>query len=184
MVRHLIELHGGTVHVESAGKGCGAKFSVRLPAVGARTDRAEGVSPVDPGPSTALLGLRLLFVEDDKDSREMVAFALERHGAIVASATTVDEAVRLVDEFQPDLLLSDIGLPEADGYALLRLLHSRGRRIPAIALTAYTRPEDRQSALSAGYWRHIGKPVDIPDLVTAISAVAGMDRGIGNTREH
>ena len=79
-----------------------------------------------------------------------------------------------IDAFRPDLILSDIGLPEEDGYALMRAIRSRGRQIPAIALTAYTRPEDKQTALAAGYWHHMAKPIDVTELVTTISAVAAM----------
>jgi signal transduction histidine kinase len=177
IVRHLVELHGGSVAVSSPGLGQGATFTVRLPALRPPVEATRGAR--DGGaqmPGVVLLGLRVLFVEGDAASRESTALALEQHGAIVASAATVGEAVRLLDEFQPDLLLSDIGLPEEDGYALLELLQERGRRIPAIALTAYVRPDERASALSAGYWHHIGKPVDIGELVTTISAIPEIQR--------
>jgi signal transduction histidine kinase len=171
IVRHLVELHGGTVHATSAGIGHGATFTVRLPRPG--TKIGEVAAPRTTG-APALLGLRVLFVEDDEDTRQMVGYALEHYGAIVAPVASVREAMDRLEDFHPDLVLSDIGLPEADGYELMRLIRARGRRIPSIALTAYARAEDRQAALSAGYWHHIGKPVDIGELVTTMSAVAGM----------
>jgi signal transduction histidine kinase/ActR/RegA family two-component response regulator len=173
IVRQLVELHGGAVEATSAGLGQGATFTVRLPAVGGAT--ALSALPATTA-STRLLGVRVLFVEDDEDTRQMVASALERYGAIVEPVSSVRAAMERLDGFRPDLLLSDIGLPEEDGYELMRLVRSQGRRIPSIALTAYTRPEDRQTALSAGYWHHVGKPVDIGELVTTISTVATMKR--------
>jgi len=170
IVRHLVELHGGTVEATSAGAGKGATFTVRLPAVG-RTDRLDTPART---PATPLLGVRVLFVEDDDDTRQMVAVALEQYGALVEAVDSVRAAMDRLDEFDPDLLLSDIGLPQQDGYELMRLIRSSGRRLPSIALTAYARPEDRQTALSAGYWHHVGKPVDMADLVTTISTVATM----------
>ena len=173
IVRHLVELHGGAVDAASAGPGQGATFTVRLP----RPDavRRSDVVPAKSA-STPLLGVRVLFVEDDEDTREMVAYAIEQYGAIVEAVPSVRAAMDRLDAFNPDLLLSDIGLPEEDGYDLVRMIRSQGRRLPSIALTAYTRPEDRQTALSAGYWHHVGKPVDIAELVSTITAVATMSR--------
>ena len=173
IVRHLVELHGGAVEAASAGPGQGSTFTVRLPRPDAAR-RAEAL-PARTA-STPLLGVRVLFVEDDEDTRDMVTFAIGQYGAIVEAVASVREALDRLDAFQPDLLLSDIGLPEEDGYELMRLLRSQGRRIPSIALTAYARAEDRQSALSAGYWHHVGKPVDIAELVSTISTVATMTR--------
>jgi CheY-like chemotaxis protein len=112
-----------------------------------------------------------MYVEDDEDTRHMVVYALEQYGAIVTAVASVRAALDLLDDVAPDLVLSDIGLPERDGYELMRMLRLRGRPIPAIALTAYATPDDRQAALSAGYWHHVGKPVDIGELVTAMSTV-------------
>ena len=177
IVRHLVELHGGAVEATSKGRGCGATFTVRLPAI--RRDRDPSALVSDGGhaaaPSKAvLLGLRILFVEDDTETQEIVRLALEESGAIVSAAVSMREALDRIDAFRPDLILSDIGLPEEDGYALMRAIRSRGRQIPAIALTAYTRPEDKQTALAAGYWHHMAKPIDVTELVTTISAVAAM----------
>jgi len=177
IVRHLVELHGGAVEAASKGRGCGATFTLRLPAI--RRDRDPSALVADGGhaaaPSKAvLLGLRILFVEDDTETQEIVRLALEESGAIVSAAVSMREALDRIDAFRPDLILSDIGLPEEDGYALMRAIRSRGRQIPAIALTAYTRPEDKQTALAAGYWHHMAKPIDVTELVTTISAVAAM----------
>jgi CheY-like chemotaxis protein len=108
-----------------------------------------------------------------------VTYALEQYGAIVEAVPSVRAAMARLDDFDPELLLSDIGLPEEDGYELVRLLRSQGRRIPSIALTAYASPEDRQTALSAGYWHHVGKPVDVVELVSTIGTVAAMKREDG-----
>jgi CheY-like chemotaxis protein len=176
IVRHLVQLHGGAVEATSKGKGYGATFTVRLPAV--RRDPEPGALVPDEYSATsrrpALLGLRILFIEDDPETQEVVALALEENGAVVRAAASMRDALDRIDEFGPDLLLSDIGLPEEDGYALMRAIRSRGREIPAIALTAYTRPEDKQTALAAGYWHHMAKPIDVTELVTTISAVAAM----------
>ena len=136
-----------------------------------------------PGVVHALGELRIrLGSVDDEALREVDA---ERTDSLVGGraldalgdglrANRLCEALDRIDAFRPDLILSDIGLPEEDGYALMRAIRSRGRQIPAIALTAYTRPEDKQTALAAGYWHHMAKPIDVTELVTTISAVAAM----------
>jgi CheY-like chemotaxis protein len=171
IVRHLVELHGGAVEATSAGSGLGSTFTVRLPVPAPEGQARTAALTKSPG-ATPLLGLRVLYVEDDEDTRQMVGYALEQHGAIVAAVASVREAMAHLDEFPVDLVLSDIALPEKDGYELVRMLRSRGREIPAIALTAYATPEDRHTALAAGYWHHMGKPVDIRELVTTMSTVA------------
>jgi signal transduction histidine kinase len=170
IVRHLVELHGGTVEAASPGVGLGSTFTVRLPVLTSNEHRPR-LSPATPSSATPLLGLRVMYVEDDEDTRHMVVYALEQYGAIVTAVASVRAALDLLDDVAPDLVLSDIGLPERDGYELMRMLRLRGRPIPAIALTAYATPDDRQAALSAGYWHHVGKPVDIGELVTAMSTV-------------
>jgi signal transduction histidine kinase len=169
IVRHIVEMHGGAVGATSPGPGKGSTFTVRLPVPGDKLHQRALPRATGAG---ALLGLRVLFVEDDDDTRQLVSIALETSGAIVEAVASVREAMDRLDDFQPDLLLSDIGLPEKDGYELMRLLKSRGRQIPSIALTAYATSEDRQRALSAGYWHHIGKPVDISELIMTVSTVA------------
>jgi signal transduction histidine kinase len=175
IVRHLVELHGGTIDAQSPGEGLGSTFTLRLPSARAQASEAPArPTAVEPVPSPPLLGLRVLLVEQDPESRTTITAGLEQHGAIVASAASVGEATRLLDEFAPDLLLSDVSLPAADGYALLQALQRLGRRIPAIALTSYARPEEKPAPQSEGYWHLVGKPVDIGELVTTISTVAAV----------
>jgi len=176
IVRHLAELHGGTVQAESDGEGRGARFTVRLPA--ARPQAAAPAGPAARAGGTLLLGLRILCLEREPEVRETIVRALEQHGAVVAAAATPSEAARLLDRFQPDLLLSDAGRPEEDGHALLELLHARGRRIPAIALTGDARPAQPPPGGTRGYRRYVGKPVDVAELVSAIATVAGSGPGV------
>jgi len=177
IVRHLVELHGGSVEVASPGEGQGTCFTVRLPA---RRDHERGrvdatVDGSEVVPRAPLVGLRVLLVEADPHSRQRIVSGLQPHGAIVLPVATVSEAAHLLDDFGADLLLSDADLPEEDGYAIIELLQSRARRIPAIALTTY-RLDEQPSPLSAGYWHQVGKPVDIGELVTMISAVTRVGR--------
>ncbi|MGH7317493.1 MAG: ATP-binding protein, partial [Candidatus Rokuibacteriota bacterium] len=165
IVRHLVELHGGSVSVQSEGEGQGATFSVRLPvaaAVGAPTDRAPAATTTDGPMDRSLSGLRLLIVDDEADAREVMRFMLERGGARVRTADSAAQALDSLREERPDLLISDIGMPVEDGYVLVRRLRAMeeglGRRLPAIALTAYASEEDTRRALSAGFDAHLSKP--------------------------
>ena len=181
IVRHLIELHGGTVEVESEGEGAGATFTVRLPL---RAELAER-SPFDGGASTSqvwslpdlLREVRVLVVEDEEDTRDLLVTALEQCGADVSAVGTVPEALEFFDRAAPDVLVSDIGVPIEDGYSLIRKVRAReegqGGRVPAAALTAYARAEDRLRALEAGFQTHLAKPVDPSDLVATVARLAG-----------
>jgi CheY-like chemotaxis protein len=176
IVRHLVEQHGGTIHAESAGEGQGATFTVRLPLSPVRTEPAPGGSlETDFKPS--LNTVSVLIVEDHGDSREAAVVALELAGASVKAATSVREALDIIAEAPPNVVLCDIGLPEEDGFGFIKKLRSlprdRGGSIPAAALTAYTRPEDRLRALQAGFQIHLAKPVDPSELVAAIATLAG-----------
>jgi signal transduction histidine kinase len=183
IVRHLVELHGGTVQVASEGKGKGAIFTVRLPV--AAIKEKEPASPVPepaaPQKNLLLAGLRILVVEDEPDSRELLTILLKEHGAEVRSAGSYDDALEQLALFRPNLLLSDIGLPGKDGYALVRALRARkpeeGGKITAIALSAYAKHEDRLKSLTAGYQAHIAKPVDPEELVALIGNFADFVRG-------
>src|SRR5262249_8056937 len=148
VVRSLVELHGGSVHAESEGEGKGATFSVRLPLASAQV-AADPLPPARPGRARATLsGLRLLLVEDDPDTRECPALALEEEGAVVRAASSVAEALERIADELPDALISDLGMPGEDGYSLIRQVRAKGEaRLPALALSAYVRPEERTRAL-------------------------------------
>jgi signal transduction histidine kinase/ActR/RegA family two-component response regulator len=184
IVRHIVEMHGGTVSAESAGLGQGATFQVTLPAVAAHmaagTDRAGSGGAAMFASPQSLAGLRVLVVEDEEDSREMLLLVLGECGAEVRGAESSEEALRALEEWQPDVLVSDIGMPGDDGYELIRRVRAlgpdRGGAVPAIALTAYARVEDRMRALEAGFHMHVGKPVEPAELVLVIDSLLKMVR--------
>jgi signal transduction histidine kinase/ActR/RegA family two-component response regulator len=180
IVRHLAELHGGTVGAESAGVGQGATFTLTLPmhvAMPVSVDpevgkhlAEEAAAPADLPP---LDGLNVLVVDDDPDSRSFLRELLIEQGVSVATAGSTDEALQAFAERRPDVLVSDIAMPGEDGYDLIKrvraLSDQDGGRTPAVALTAYVRSEDQRAAISAGYDRHISKPVDVAELVVAVA---------------
>jgi PAS domain S-box-containing protein len=180
LVRHIVELQGGTVGASSEGLGLGSEFTVSIP-VRAQVTPALGtpkpvVAAVEaPLPETRLDDLRILVVDDEEDSRELLALVLREAGAVVEQASSSAEAFEKLSRFRPQLLLSDIGMPGESGHMLVRRLRAlpadEGGSIPAIALTAYTRLEDRDKATSAGFDAHVGKPVDPRKLLGLIAAV-------------
>lgn len=185
IVRHLVELHGGTVAVHSDGPGQGALFTVRLPLRAVRAGEAEPASSDVAGrvrasrPSASahdLAGLRVLVVDDEADARELLSAVLEHHGAEVMTAGCVDEALPLVQRARPNALVSDIGMPGADGYDLIRRVRAlppaEGGATPATALTGFARPEDGQRAIAAGFTTHLAKPVDPAELVETVRRLA------------
>ena len=184
IVRHLVELHGGSVAVQSEGEGEGATFSVRLPvaAVTRTAERAPAAVSTDGPVGQSLSGLRLLIVDDEADAREVMRFMLERGGAQVRTADSAAQALDAIREERPDLLISDIGMPVEDGYVLVRRLRAMeeglGRRLPAIALTAYASEEDTRRALAAGFDAHLSKPVDPARLIDIAAGLAGSRRGV------
>ncbi len=191
IVRQLVELHGGTVHAESPGEGQGATFTVKLPlmAIGSKAIEPERVHPAAGGSvpfdcSPRLDGLRILIVDDDADIRALLIYTLEVCGAEVMAAASADEAISVLTASSTpmDILISDIGMPDEDGYALLRRVRAlepeNGGRIPAIALTAYARTQDRRAALLAGFQSHVAKPVEPAELIAVIANLAGRIRGI------
>ena len=187
IVRHLVELHGGSVAVHSDGEGTGATFSVHLPVRAAVHEEAgEDVmallGSVRPRPDVwtkpALLdGVRVLVVEDEADTRELLATALEQFGAQVTAVGSVADALASLDRLPADVLVSDLAMPGEDGYSLIRKVRSReaerGGHLPAAALTAYARAEDRVKALAAGFQMHLPKPIDPADLMAVVASLAG-----------
>lgn len=178
IVRHLVELHGGSVTAASAGLNQGATFTLTLPALRASSSRDtdfEAESPYIPK-SNVLSHVKVLLVEDNEDTREFLALMLEEYGAIAISASSAREAIRLYTEESPDIMVSDIGMPEMNGYDLIRILRDRSPKgklpIPAIALTAYARQEDVNQALEAGFIAHFPKPIDITQFVSTLINVA------------
>ncbi|HZJ15544.1 MAG TPA: ATP-binding protein [Chthoniobacteraceae bacterium] len=185
IVKHLVELHGGSVRALSQGVGHGAKFVVGLPLLTlhpeptqmAAAQRAQAVGESTAEPKIA--GIRILAVDDDVDSVMALRRMLERRGAEVRIAGSMDEALQAFVEFKPDVLLSDIGMPDHDGYELIgrvRVLPG-GRSVAAVALTALARPEDRTRALRAGFQMHVAKPVEATELVALVRNLTALARG-------
>jgi CheY-like chemotaxis protein/two-component sensor histidine kinase len=186
IVKSLVEMHGGGVRAKSPGPGQGATFIVNLPvpiahhaqggAQPAGAHRAPGSSPSLAMDAPDLKGLRVLVVDDEPDARDLVRRLLADCGAEVETAGSARDALAAFTRRPPDLLLSDIGMPEQDGYELIRRVRQLGRdqggRVPAIALTAFARSEDRTRALMAGYQLHIPKPVEAPELLASVAALA------------
>jgi len=202
IVRRLTEMHGGSVHAQSPGPDQGATFVVRLPLIEQASDETNenceanetyvshmSQAPYTPDTSHApdtveqapeLDGLRVLAVDNDSDARDLIKTILTQYGAVVETAGSTSQALTFFErpeEWQPELLISDIEMPEADGYQLIRKLREmesrRGRRAPAIALTAYARTEDRLRSLSAGFDMHVTKPVEPMELLTIVASLSG-----------
>ncbi len=175
IVRYLVELHGGTIEAESPGEGQGAIFTVNLPLINAQPQTSKGEKLFDH--TLALLGVRVLVVDDEPDTRELITFVLEQSGAQAIAAASADEALLAFEQGSPDVLVSDIGMPQDDGYTLIRKVRAReskqGKPIPAVALTAYAREEDCRKAMEAGFQRHISKPVEPNNLVAVVAHLVG-----------
>lgn len=189
IARNIVELHGGTIHAESPGQGQGTTFIVNLPLMIVHRffDRPDRVHPtasteVSLKDAPSLEGVKILVVDDEVDTRELLITLLEQSGARVTAAASVSDALEKLEQMQPDVLLSDIGMPDEDGYSLIRrvrtLSKERGGQTPAIALTAYARTEDRIRALEAGFQTHIAKPLEPAELVAVIKSFAGRDRSV------
>src|SRR6266536_1004108 len=183
IVRHLVEAHGGTVAAESPGVGHGAVFSFSLPLPAVRIEAGE-VEPANrmlesrrgQAAANSLGGLRVLVVDDDEDARIVISAVLRRSGADVKAFASASEALTTLPQWRPDVLMSDIGMPHEDGYELIHkvraLTDEHGGRVPAAALTAYAREEDRKRAIAEGYQMHVAKPASSADLVAAVAALA------------
>ncbi len=179
IVRYLTELHGGTVRAESPGEGQGATFTVRLPlqAQEKSIEQETGSHPRPLTPLTAhpLMGLRILGVDDEMDMRDLLFTILQQAGVTVLVVASAMEALEALNSFKPDILISDIGMPQVDGYQLIRQIRRfpphRGGQIPAIALTAYAGAGNQQKALAAGFHCHLAKPIEPEELLQAIVAL-------------
>jgi PAS domain S-box-containing protein len=188
IVKQLVELHGGTVRAKSGGVGLGATFTVSLPLTVIHPDpndqavrihpRAEaGTTTLSADDCSDVAGVKVLVVDDEPDARLLVKRLLEDCRAVVVTAATATEAVGLVESEQPEVLVSDIGIPGEDGYSLIRRVRAlppeRGGNVPAIALTAYARAEDRVRAMMSGFQQHVAKPVEPAELVAVVAILAG-----------
>jgi len=178
IVRHIVELHRGRVRADSAGEGAGATFTVDLPVAAPAADGP--VDAVGLGDITAetidLDGVSVLIVDDHADSRDLFATVLSRRGAEVTVVDSVREGLAAARRVRPDVIVCDLAMPGDDGFALIRELRSRpgdqGNVVPAVALTAYARPEDRDRALAAGFQVHLSQPVEPRALLEAVARVA------------
>lgn len=183
IVRQLVELHGGTVHAASEGLGLGATFTVCLPRVAGEAHMDQPAASENPTavvssmlPVPRLDELRVLVVDDNRDARTLTSLVLAQAGARVNKAASVREALRLIEAQRPDVLVSDIGLPDEDGYALIRQVREyeaeHGGFLPAVALTGYARAQDEAQSLAAGFQAHLRKPADPTELAATVAAVA------------
>jgi PAS domain S-box-containing protein len=182
IVRHLVELHGGVVNAYSEGANRGSEFIVQLPVLVSARTPAPGEERVHPsaggsvsGGIPSLKGLRILVVDDEPDAREIVAAILAEGGAEIATASSSRRALELIEQWRPDLLMSDIGMPIESGYDLIRKVRAlppgKGGQTPAVALTAYARAEDRLKILSAGFQMHVSKPIEPIELATVVASL-------------
>ena len=180
IVRHLVDLHGGSVTVDSAGRDRGSRFVVTLPASLPQAASPGARAHPPTAHQGALRGVRVLAVDDDPDARELTLLVLEAAGADVVAVAGVDDALKAMDRADPDVIVADIGMPHLDGYDLVREIqrrHEPGAHPPIIALTAYVSAEDAQRTAAAGFAKHLGKPVDHETLVSVVAACASRARG-------
>jgi PAS domain S-box-containing protein len=185
IVRHLVELHGGTVHAFSSGDGQGSTFTVKLPrkTVNQESDKVEDYIKTvaknkEPNNShLTLKGIRVLLVDDDVDTLDILAIILEKAGAEVSAVTSVADALEIVEQSRPDVLVSDIAMPGEDGFSLIKRVRqletNKDLRVPAVALTSYASVEDRVNTIDAGYQIHVSKPVDGTELIATIASLLG-----------
>jgi PAS domain S-box-containing protein len=180
IVRHLVELHGGTIAVENREDDQGAIFTIRLPLPSGELHPetvANAASAFRDAQSPNLEGLKILVVDDEMDALDLIGVELAQRGAKITGVTSADEALKALELVEFDLMISDIGMPKVDGYDLMRQIRrqeqGRNQRIPAVALTAYARVQDRMQAILAGYSTHVAKPVEANELVTVVASLAG-----------
>ncbi|MCY7348424.1 MAG: CHASE3 domain-containing protein [Pyrinomonadaceae bacterium] len=183
IVRHITEMHGGTVHAESAGENQGSTFIVRLPLLVQSDEESDAmdtrnkIQTIEPDTELQLTGMLILVVDDEEDTRQLLVQSLTFYGATVITADSAEQAFIEVQAKNPDLMVSDIGMPDEDGYSLIRRVRAlpdkQHNSIPAIALTAFTRAQDRMRALTSGYQNHVSKPVEPDELATVIASLTG-----------
>ncbi len=180
IVRHLVELHGGLIAADNVSSGTGAVFNVKLPlpSVELTLAKVPAITEVDGAVTEEdLVNVRILVVEDELDALDLITIDLAAHGARVSGASSAAEALSLLGSDHFDLMISDIGMADTDGYKLIKQVRERegekGEHIPAIALTAYARTQDRIRAIAAGYNTHVAKPVEIKELVTVVKCLTG-----------
>jgi CheY-like chemotaxis protein len=189
IVKHIVELHGGAIYAYSRGEGQGSDFMVTLPLAiqSADGEGAELWAPTrtegEETRSGTLSGVRVLVVDDEHDTREILSVMLTRYGAEIRTAGSAAEAMNVFGQWLPDVLVSDIGMPEEDGYALIKKIRAlppeNGADVPAIALTAFASAQDKRTALAAGFQRHIAKPVEPVALAKNVALILGRsDEGI------
>ena len=180
--RQIVEAHGGTIAAESPGVGKGATFTVRLPLMTSAQQPAKNEVPLS---ALDLSGIKVLVVEDDLGTREFVAFVLQQYKADVTATASADQALEALAKTIPDLLVIDIGMPQMDGYTLIRKIRSsppeQGGLIPAVALTAYAGEQDRRQALAAGFQIHLPKPIEPAQLVAVVAQLINKEQKTINT---
>lgn len=199
IARYLVEMHGGTIRAESAGPGRGAEFTIELPlkiaestwtSQAAETSEIRGTQATNVGnqygrdqDSVMLDGITVLVIEDHKDAREVLSTLLEQVHASVSTAASAAEALAVLPQVKPDVLIVDIGLPDEDGYSLLKkvraLAPEQGGQVPAIALTGFTREQDRRMAAVAGFQQHVSKPLKIAELLSALKYIVEENHLVG-----
>ncbi len=168
IARQIVEMHGGTIRAHSAGENLGATFTVSLPCLNQNPQQPDSTPRESNDANSNLNGLKLLVVDDDPDSLEFLSFVLSEQGANAIAVSSAQAALQVLEQSDIDLIVSDIGMPELDGYTLMQQIRSKGNHIPAIALTAYAGEGDRQLALAAGYQNHLAKPVDTDALLAIV----------------
>lgn len=190
IVKHLVEMHGGSIAARSEGEGRGSTFVINLPVrvADAGTDRhpQSAVGETTSRTRISLSGLKVLIVDDDKDARDVLWHILSERGAEAVACASATEGLIAIQRVVPDVLLSDIGMPDEDGYEFIRKVRLLGEpvsRIPAIALTAFSHLEDRTQALLAGFQAHLAKPVDVQELIVNVAAIAGRSRPASDASE-
>jgi CheY-like chemotaxis protein len=177
IARHLVEIHGGTIRAENNDDERGCKFCVRLPLIASLTKLRDGNGEIESADTQPVLaGLHVLVVDDDSDTLELLRMALTQRDAKVTAVGSTDEALEALRSVSPDVLVSDIAMPGSDGYDLIKAMRASDtslRFVPAVAITAYAKEEDRERALASGFQHYVPKPVELSELIAAVAEAAG-----------